>query len=194
MSLHLAFPLNQADAVARELLSAVASIAVDSMIVGSVRRKVARVHDVEVLVLPLRGTPQSDLFGELHVIDSTPVAEVLRRRAGWKVLAKSADAKIIRLIHTPTKTPCEIYIVDDPRSWGSHVVVRTGPQAFSINAMQRARQQGKHFANGFLLHGHPAASMPCPEGPECPFILELPKESDLFAVLGIPWKEPEERR
>ncbi len=67
-----------------------------------------------------------------------------------------------------------------PENWGVIFAIRTGSSRFSHEVLARGWvRAGYHSQGGMLRRGE----RPIP----------VPEEQDLFALIGIPWVEPEER-
>ena len=78
--------------------------------------------------------------------------------------------------------------------WGGALAIRTGPAEFSQGLVALALRQGKHVADGYLIHGHPKTEGGCPKGSRCPLILPTLTEEAFFSALGLQWCEPRHRR
>lgn len=193
MSQDRVISLHHASTLAAELTRLVRPSVADVIVAGSVRRKSIEVRDLDLVAFPLGGGAQLDMFGDVHTAEEKPIMRVFP--AGDWVL-ETAGEKTVRVRHRRIGLKAEVYLVEDRRAWGPTVIVRTGPRAFSVMMMTKARAQGKVFADGFLLHAHPARSKEraCPDGKDCRLILDLAEEADVFTALGMTWIPPEERR
>jgi DNA polymerase/3'-5' exonuclease PolX len=188
--------LARAENVAKLLVEALEPACECILVVGSVRRMVPTVGDIEIVAMPSEANTL-DLFGNRVEVNKT----MLDRRianlnmfdpTGWTAADKQPP-KTKKLTHPHVGIDCDLYVVNDNRAWGSWVVVRTGPWKFARYLMQVALEQEKHFADGFLLHGHRKRHVPCPDGPDCELIIPLPTEQSLFEELKIPFISPEAR-
>ena len=79
------------------------------------------------------------------------------------------------------------------RGWGGALAIRTGPAEFSQALVTLALRQGKHVADGYLIHGHPKLDGGCLKGANCSLILPTPEEMNFFAALDLSWIPPRER-
>jgi len=172
-------------------------------IAGSLRREARDVKDIEFVALPITTVEYNlDLFGE--VVGTRQVSELegllmarLDPDADWDWeldpdLPRNGP-RYKRLRHKPTGICCDLFLTTS-RGWGGAMVIRTGPAAFSRALMRLARRQGKHVADGYLLHNHPKhGSQACEKGADCWRITNTSTERGFLDALGLPWIRPSER-
>lgn len=192
MSLGKRVPLGMAQDLSKLLLNMLEPSCEKIIVAGSVRRCKALVGDVEIVALA-RESQVQDLFGAEVSIGRTSVDDALDHfdeieHQGWRIDPTKQGKINKRLIHIHTGLIADLYIITDRRAWGSYVVARTGPRLFSKEVVTVARDRGMHFANGFLLHGHPKGRKPC--SPTCPRIIPLYQEIDVFENLKIAYLSP----
>lgn len=195
MSLGKRTPLGVAQNASKTLTEVLESSCEKIIVVGSVRRCKEMVGDIEIVALA-HEDQFKDLFGAAVSTDRTSIDNALDQfkdieTHGWRVDPRAKGKVVKRLRHIETSLTADIYVVTDRRAWGSHVVIRTGPQVFSKKVVTVARAREMHFANGFLLHNHPKGRTPCRT--DCHKIIPLPHEIDVFEQLKITYLSPEER-
>lgn len=202
------FPLQVALPLARELARSLLPGASRLSVVGSIRRQTETVHDIEIVIEPIIKTLQATMFTSqpAPIIKRNELFEILSQLLAskqipfpWK-MGKKDGPKLKTLTHIDTGITAELYIVYDPRSWGSHKLIRTGPTDYSKWIVTRAIEHSMHFAHGFLLHDHPRqwssekeSYTDCPDGHLCPHIIPLPDERATYTALGLSYKPPKER-
>lgn len=161
-------------------------------VVGSVRRGKKFVGDIELLAVPL-GTVQTDLFGApagtVSDLDAALERMVTAAEWEWDRHQPRRGDRWKRLTYIPFGVNMDLFVTT-MRAFASNLIVRTGPAAFSAHVMSVARRRGWHFADGFLLHMH---EPPCARGPDCPMIRDFDEEWDIFTLLDMPWRTPQER-
>jgi len=186
-------------ALAQQLVEALAPICERIQIAGSVRRGKEECKDLEIVAIARYERQQTmDLFGD--VAESATV-NVLEQRLpslfelgewGLDLVLRRNGPRYKRLLHYPTGMCCDLFIV--PRAgWGGAMVIRTGPAEFSRAVVTLALRQGKHVADGYLLHDHAKLKDACPKGADCVLIIPTLDETAFLAALGLPWVEPEDR-
>lgn len=165
------------------------------IVAGSVRRCKPMVGDVEIVALATDSVI-SDLFGAEVSTGRTSIDFALdelneKKDTDWRTDPTKQGKFNKRLRHTSSGLVADLYVLLDRRAWGSHVAIRTGPRIFSKEIVTKAHGEGKHFANGFLLHDHIKRRTPCT--PDCDKIIPLLQEADVFEVLKIHYLSPEQR-
>jgi len=184
-------------------------------IAGSVRREKPEPHDLEIVVIPKSSfVPTGNLFGEMSELECDhfePAFMSLLERGEWELdpVLKRDGPHYKRLRHV-TSGMCADVFLTTKRGWGGAMAIRTGPADFSQALVTLARRQGKHMADGYLIHGHPKPrrlkmrtailpageaeeEYPCPKGESCPLILPTLEEADFLSALGLPHWDPAAR-
>jgi len=180
-------------------------------IAGSVRREKPEPHDLEIVAIPKSSfVPTGNLFGEMSELECDhfePAFMSLLERGEWELdpVLKRDGPHYKRLRHV-TSGMCADVFLTTKRGWGGAMAIRTGPADFSQALVTLARRQGKHMADGYLVHGHPKPrrqisgfddreeEYPCPKGGSCPLITPTLEEIEFLSALGLPWIEPAQRR
>lgn len=183
-------------------------------VAGSVRREKQDPKDIELVAIPvIEIEPLVDLFDhivEVSLMDHLEdrLQELLKPAAGWTweldgELPRNGP-RYKRLRHKALGICCDLFLTTE-RGWGGAMAIRTGPADFSQALVTLARRQGKHVADGYLIHGHPKPrrqisgfddreeEYPCPEGESCPLIIPTLEEADFFAALELPYWDPAAR-
>lgn len=195
-------PLGLAQTLGKQLAQSLEPSCEKVMIAGSVRREKQTIGDLEIVAMP-RQHEAKDLFGEDIDTGRTYLDVALEHLhevdlLGWAPDKRKQGNKLKKLRHGKTGFLCDLFIVTEPRAWGTHIAVRTGPHPFSIHMMKRAKELKMFFADGFLLHNHQSHGMAneksyCRDGADCSLIISLPNEADVFEALKINYMYPRER-
>jgi hypothetical protein len=182
-------------------------------IAGSVRREKQDPKDIELVAIgAVRSSTGRNLFGE---VVSETLMDLLEERlklllepgSGWaweldKWIPRNGP-RYKRLRHKALGICCDLFLTTE-RGWGGAMAIRTGPAAFSQALVTLARRQGKHVADGYLIHGHPKPrragqdsrgeeEYACPKGSSCPLIIPTLEEGDFLRALGLPYWDPAAR-
>jgi len=160
-------------------------------VAGSVRRKKAKVKDIEiVLITKVEEVPkaQLDLWGQ-HPTEPVPLVgrginmmvedNILR----WDDQVVRCGVKYKRLIHCVSGMVIEFFSAG-PDNWGLIYALRTGPGNFnqrlvSTKFLGGAMPHGMKMEGGFLWHLNS--------------LLTTPTEREYFELLQVPHWPPEER-
>jgi DNA polymerase/3'-5' exonuclease PolX len=163
-------------------------------IAGSVRRRKAIVHDIEIVAIPAIGErPKPGLFA-----DETERVNLLEERVAG-LLAEASSPLEARQVENRRQDgsvdvqqklgsaykaltwhgiPVDLFVTDADR-WGCIFALRTGPGDWNVRLVMDCRRVNRSVAGGRVLHlGKPVPT---------------PEERDFFAALGQPWVEPWER-
>jgi DNA polymerase/3'-5' exonuclease PolX len=166
---------------------------------GSVRRRKDDCRDLEIVAIPrLERQEQIDLFGESRGFDEMNLLEERLRDlfdgGQWELDPdlKRNGPRYKRLRHVSEAIAADLFLTT-VRGWGGALAIRTGPADFSQALVTLALRQGKHVADGYLIHGHPKPDRGCPAGAACPLIVPTPEETDFLNALGVPFLAPEHR-
>lgn len=162
--------------VARRVVEELKPASLRIEIAGSLRRGNPAVHDIDIVLLPKQPSDQFVLGDEM------PLEQILRDlRARGSLTEVRGKEKIKCFIAAKTGIPVDLYIAT-PETWTTLLLIRTGSKEHNIKLAQRARELGmKLRASG---DGIEAASGQ---------LLRLSTEEELFSVLQVPYKPPEDR-
>jgi len=183
-------PLARARELAEDLRDRL-SMACDRIVIaGSIRRGRETVKDIELLAIPLqRREVTRDLFGKEE--------EVFHCRL-WRLLdlAVAKPGSALKK-HPPINgraapwngkkqrkllwhdVPVDLFTAT-PSTWGSQLLIRTGPSDFSTRYVSLLKREGFRHAGGLILDG---------DGRQ----VEVYTEREAFAVIGWHWRQPSER-
>jgi DNA polymerase/3'-5' exonuclease PolX len=180
--------LEDARAVAAELVELLGPFCERLVVAGSVRRGKVMVGDVELVYAPKCAELQN-LLGEVDEVVSLVDAktEALVKDG---VLAKRRNvngsqmwgAKNKLAVHVKSGMPVDLFATD-LRCFENYLVCRTGPGDLNTEIATRAKAMGLKwhpYGDGF-------------EGLADGGWVKVTQEADVFATVGMPWMEPEIR-
>jgi DNA polymerase/3'-5' exonuclease PolX len=138
-------------------------------IAGSIRRLKPEVKDIELVAIP-RLVP-AGLFGDEREVDPKFCAIVNQ----WPKVKGEPTGKYTQRV-LPGGMKLDLFIADT-ENWGLILAVRTGSAAFSHQVLgRRWVQRGYTSVGGRLTRGG--------------VVIPIHEETDLFALLQLPWVEP----
>ena len=166
-------------------------------IVGSVRRRRARVKDIELLVEPKAPGARVDLFtmDTALTLDGQLEAAIahgwLRRgdKNGGRMKTLLIESRVTsQLGDLVDWLKVDLFIVIPPAQWGSLMAIRTGPADYSTWLVTKRSQGGicpdsMRFHDGALWRSNGS-------GEE---IVPTPDEDQLYQALGLAWTNPWDR-
>ena len=162
----------QATAIAERIKGELAPYTERIEIAGSVRRRKPEVKDIELVAIPKRVV--SDLFGDETAVDPAFCAAVNR----WAKIKGEPTGRYTQRV-LPDGINLDLFIVDAD-TWGLTLAVRTGSADYSAHVLGTRWASLGYTSRESVLYryGRPT------------YIRE---ETDLFALLGLPWTDPWER-
>ena len=181
------WPIEVAEPVATSLGKLLTPYCQAIVIAGSIRRRKAKVGDIELLCIS-KVTSSQDMLGglatnqytlDVALEDMTRQEDLLQRRlnkAGRPTFGPSNKL----LIHVPTGIPVDIFSASE-KNWGMAMVVRTGPREFNVRMMTRFLELG--------MKGHAYGGVTDRNGNE----VNCPDEYAVFRILGWEYLSPEDR-
>lgn len=181
------YELAVAKKVADELVERLRRSCAQIEVAGSIRRRAARVHDVEIVAKPwLEGVP--DLLGDaLHYrsrLDDA-LAELQEKQMLRTFPGAKHGERFKQFVILPTGIKLDLFVVRAPAQWGSTLAIRTGPAHYSHWLVTPRRQGGAMPSH--LRHRDGGVY----DGQD---LVPTPTEEEFFAVLEIePVPEPWER-
>lgn len=183
----LKFPAADAQAVADEIVSALAESCERITVAGSLRRGKPYVGDVEILYIPKQGEARGDeLFALPRNLANLAIADleqrfVLLRRQNVNGSEMFGDRnKLMR--HTLSGIPVDLFSTT-AEAWFNYLVCRTGGAESNTRIASRAKERGYQwnpYSCGFtdLNDGR---------------VFPMASEQDVFAFVGLAYEEPEVR-
>jgi len=187
--------LMRARAAAARLSEWLAPAARRVAVVGSVRRRRARVKDIELLVEPAAGGGQPvDLFTQRPEVPTIDQRLEEAYGAGWGLPGdkNGQRMKTLRILSVAGDLvdwlKVDLFIVLPPAQWGSLMAIRTGPSDYSKWLVTRRSAGGicpdtMRFGDGALWRSNGS-------GEE---IVHTPDEDHLYQALGLAWTNPWDR-
>jgi len=181
MSKH--YDASLARGVAEKLIDAVRDSCERIEIAGSLRRKRAMVHDIDLVVIPkLIEQPRTNptFFDDTELVPALLIRlnELFDRR---KIDEFTRGEKIYKCFATATGIPIDIYLATTV-TWPTILLIRTGSKHFNIRMCQHARELDYQLhADGRGLEDGDGKLLP------------ITSEHDIFAALNLPYIEPEAR-
>lgn len=184
------WPRDEARRVGLAIVDALREFCADErvMICGSIRRKKPMVGDVEIIYIPRMVPLESrDFFAPPEKVPATDA--VLGKMLGEGILAKRKNVNGSEMwgeknklaVHVETGIPVDLFTAT-PENWWNYVVCRTGGAENNMAIASAAIRKGwkwnpydAGFSQGSRLH-------------------KVSSERDVYDFVGLPYKEPEERR
>jgi DNA polymerase/3'-5' exonuclease PolX len=181
-----AYPLDKARAFAKSIVAHLEDVCERVEVVGSVRRQRARVHDIDILVLPklVKRPADNNLFESVEVSLVDERLEKLVKDGKLTYGSRGAPSpgwRMRQYVGRTSGVPIDFYS-STPASWWTDLLIRTGSRDHNVFMTSRARSKG------FVLH----ADVRGLEGPNGP-LLELTCEEDVFRYLDLRFVPPQAR-
>ena len=174
--------------VAAELCAALKPACEKLVVAGSLRRRKPDVGDVEILYIgktEVRQDP-ADMFASITVNLADEVTAALEK-SGVLERRKNVNGsemygpknKLMR--HLATGLPVDLFAAT-VENWHNYLVCRTGPADSNTRICMAAQERGwkwNPYGAGFSRDGE---------------IRPMTSEEEVFAFVGLPYAQPEERR
>jgi DNA polymerase (family 10) len=170
------YPKRIALAVARKIVEELSPACDRIEIVGSLRREVHTVHDVDIVLLP-KDTPQRFALQEALPLENL-LHQLVARNSLTPVRGKE---KIKCFIGTRTGVPVDLYVATY-ETWATLLLIRTGSKEHNIKLAQRAKELGmKLRASGDGIEDANGA------------LVRVTAEEEIFSVLQLRYVQPQDR-
>lgn len=189
MSDKIKFPLDEAKAIAQDLVFSLKDACEQIIIAGSIRREKASVGDIEIMYIPKweRRPVPGDMFEQKDTNLAYLAIEHLIRDG---VLAKRPNINGSETwgrwnklaVHVATGIPVDLFETT-PGKWFNTLVVRTGPKELNQRIATLAQSKGCRwnvYDVGFTDR----------RGDVWP----MHSEEDVFKFVGLPYAEPKDRK
>ncbi len=175
------FALSDATTIAGDFIGRLGCACERVQIAGSIRRRVLSVRDIDLVVLPRQAATRT-FFGAPDTQDLLGV-RLLELKSRGMVDFQSNGPRYKRIFYAASDAPIPIDIyVATPESWWTTVLVRTGSRLHNIAMAGRALERHlvlRSDGSGIFSAG----GLP----------LTIRSEEEAFHILGVPYKQPEER-
>lgn len=174
--------------VAAELCAALKPVCERLIVAGSLRRRKPTVGDVEILYIgktEVRQDP-ADMFASItanladEVISELEKSGVLERRKNVNG-SEMYGSKNKLMRHRASGLPVDLFAAT-PENWWNYLVCRTGPADSNTRICMAAQDRGwkwNPYGAGFSRDGETRA---------------MESEDEVFAFVGLPYAQPDERR
>jgi DNA polymerase (family 10) len=181
--------LAKAESLATKIVAELVEFCARITIAGSIRRRCEVVNDIDLVLIPKTGLK--------------PIVD--RVTKSWRQVAgEKGDAQNLRFM-SPNDFQLDLFIahgeVKDlvsttPTNWGAVYLCRTGSRQHNVQLCQRAHAKGLKFApyRGVVRK---IKSIQAPgvflDGDFGEEIIASKTEEDIYAALGLEWRDPKER-
>ncbi len=173
------FCLSLAEAEATLVMMALMPACHKQKVVGSIRRKKAMVHDIDLVIWPICEAVevgQADLFGVAETkLLPVKLLDILRANGWWMKTPGDYPRKIELQPGEEYLMPIELYLSEpDGSNYGALVQMRTGSEAFNISLAERAKRMGLHYKAGYGIFRNGER-------------MDDGTEEGIFQALGMAW-------
>ncbi|MCL4233983.1 MAG: hypothetical protein KJ042_05655 [Deltaproteobacteria bacterium] len=182
------FDLAYARRIAEAVVEELRPLAEQIEIVGSIRRRVAQVHDIDIVVMSLFDEIREGLWGTKR-IDRVRECVLGWEASGRVTIEVRGDKKMA--FRTRAGISVELYFAAPILSgnppvmvstWPTLKLIRTGSREHNIRLARRAKEMGMHLhADGQGITDARGR------------LLVVKSEEDIFRELGLPYVGPGER-
>lgn len=192
------WPLDEATRLALAIVGALEPLCARVCIAGSIRREKPDVGDIEILYIPK--TEARQVPGDMFASETRNLVDAwLEDRMQSGVIIKrpntignySYGPKIKLMIHVPMGIPIDFFSTTEA-SWWNYLVCRTGPAESNKAIAERAqymRQTWKPYSPGYLREVDGALA----GDPKTFETVPMHSEAEVFAHVGMPYREPKDR-
>lgn len=177
------FDLERAEVFAEEIVRELSPACDRILVVGSIRRQVPQVHDIDIVLAPV---VEFKYTGQLSLFDAAPVPTAYPRLLfsilamyNWGAYSFGEYPRIIRFVYQ--KIPIELWVAEpDGCNFGALLQMRTGSERFNIGLGQRAHRLGLRYQAGHGVY----------DGQQR---IDDDTEAGIFQALQMDWIEPDKR-
>lgn len=158
-----------ADGVAANLLDRLTPHCERIDLAGSLRRRCRTVGDIEIVCIP-KPYDATPLF-------ASGIAPVVNQ---WRKIKGELPCRYTARALPWFGLQLDLFM-PDPRGYGLQLAIRTGSADWAHHILAAAWVRAGYNSKGGLLHNSAGQVVPTPD------------ERGLFELIGLPWREPEER-
>lgn len=180
------YPRAAAIAVAKELCDALQPICISLIVAGSLRRRKKEVGDVEIVYVPRTVSVQDGLFDQVEKSLVDDALDIFLRRG---LLSKRQNVNGSEMwgpknklaLHVASGIPVDLFAATT-ENWFNYIVCRTGPADSNTLIATAAQAKGwkwNPYGVGFTN--------------ERGELVPVKSERDVFALVGLSYREPWER-
>ena len=160
-------------------------------VAGSIRRQKERVHDIEILAVPVFSTIEHESIDGMVVktVNSLHMRMIRLRQYGIVTADRMRKDKHkdpfgeryyrVNFNLGELKIPVDLFVVIPPAQWGTQLLIRTGCAEFSHWVVSRRIDQGLRFKDGHLEKNGS--------------VIDTPTEESVFEALNLMYVPPERR-
>lgn len=168
--------------IARRLLSQLAPDCHQAKIAGSLRRGIADVGDIEIIVQPTLAT---DLFSQPDPLQYCALDATLDCLSRSGTLGQAIKGgQRYKQFALPQGINLDLFIVRPPAQWGVIFALRTGPESFSQWIVTKRKKGGALPSHLKVKKGGVYYKDD---------LLPMATETAFFTTLGLDWIEPSRR-
>jgi DNA polymerase/3'-5' exonuclease PolX len=184
------YPRAEALKVAQQVYDLLSPYCERCKVVGSLRRRIPTVKDIEFLFVPILKPKLMGLFGNTE--EMTDCADLcLERLLGEGVLSKRPSVigvtawgpKNKLAIHNASGIPIDFFATTE-KNWWVSLVVRTGGKETNLALTTSAQRKG------FTLHAYGDGV----ENRKTGELMACSSEEEVFRLCGLPFQPPTHRR
>ncbi len=192
------WPWEQANAVAQQLVRALAECVERVEVAGSLRRRKREVGDIEILYIPkiTRVADPGSLLGE--TIESNRMDVALSALEMTGALERRKNIKGAEMFGEKNKLMRDVksgipvdFFAATAENWFNYLVCRTGGADNNVAIASAAQRKGwkwNPYGAGFSCEAHPG---PYGDVPAQTHVVR--SEEDVFRFVGLPYRPPCER-
>jgi DNA polymerase/3'-5' exonuclease PolX len=165
------------------------------VVIGSIRRGKPEVKDCEILVYPDPKPPRPEFGKPIYYTGLDKYLELLESEGTLRYFKGGDVYRQYRIdiqkweIRALVSFNLDLFIVADPSTWGTQMVIRTGPADFSQWCVT-SKDKGGGFPNEYHFDEKNPWHVTWRDGT----VRDMPEELDFLLFLGLGWIEPANRK
>lgn len=175
--------LGRADILCEKIVAVLGSVCQRVQIAGSVRRRKAKVGDIEVVLIPKMVLIQPDLFNfdGTQEYDRDPGLALVLNNMGRTIRGNVFTGKYVAIDADDSEVGrfrVDVFVATR-ENWGLILAIRTGSAGFSHSLARLWCRKGYHSRDGMLRKQERT--------------IDVREERDLFKLLDLPFIDPCDR-